>query len=77
MSLSYVDVNGGGAVARHAREPTGTFFCEITTAQFLPRTPTDVMFAAVIALNAYSTVRRCQHGFVEKLYRALQRPAGR
>jgi hypothetical protein len=33
---------------------TGTFFCEITTAQSLPRTPTDVMFAAVIALNAYS-----------------------
>ena len=33
---------------------TGTFFCEMTTAQSLPRTPTDVMFAAVIALNAYS-----------------------
>jgi hypothetical protein len=26
----------------------------MTTAQSLPRTPTDVMFAAVIALNAYS-----------------------
>ena len=33
---------------------TGTFFCEMTTAQSLPRTPNDVMFAAVIALNAYS-----------------------
>jgi hypothetical protein len=33
---------------------TGTFFCEMTTAQSLPRTPSDVMFAAVIALNAYS-----------------------
>jgi hypothetical protein len=33
---------------------TGTFFCEITTAQSLPRTPNDVMFAAVMALNAYS-----------------------
>jgi hypothetical protein len=33
---------------------TGTFFCEMTTAQSLPRTPRDVMFAAVIALNAYS-----------------------
>ena len=33
---------------------TGTFFCEITTAQFLPRTPTEVMLTAVIALNAYS-----------------------
>jgi hypothetical protein len=35
-------------------KPTGTFFCDRTTAQSLPRTPTDVMFAAVIALNAYS-----------------------
>lgn len=26
----------------------------MTTAQFFPRTPTDVMFAAVIALKAYS-----------------------
>lgn len=33
---------------------TGTFFWEMTTAQSLPRTPRDVMFAAVIALNAYS-----------------------
>jgi hypothetical protein len=33
---------------------TGTFFCEMTTAQSLPLTPNDVMFAAVIALNAYS-----------------------
>lgn len=33
---------------------SGTFFCEMTTAQSLPRTPTEVMFAAVMALNAYS-----------------------
>jgi hypothetical protein len=33
---------------------TGTFFCEITTAQLFPLTPTDVMFAAVMALKAYS-----------------------
>jgi hypothetical protein len=33
---------------------TGTFFCEMTTAQSLPLTPTDVMLAAVMALNAYS-----------------------
>lgn len=34
--------------------PTGTFFCDKTTAQSLPRRPTDMMFAAVIALKAYS-----------------------
>ena len=33
---------------------TGTFFCVTTTAQFFPRTPTDVMLAAVMALKAYS-----------------------
>ena len=33
---------------------TGTFFCETTTAQFLPLIPTDVILAAVIALKAYS-----------------------
>lgn len=33
---------------------TGTFFCDNTTAQFFPLTPTDRMFAPVIALNAYS-----------------------
>jgi hypothetical protein len=32
----------------------------MTTAQFLPRTPTEVMFAAVIALKAYSTRRAGQ-----------------
>ena len=37
-----------------ARSLTGTFFCDKTTAQFFPRTPTDVMLAAVIALKAYS-----------------------
>jgi hypothetical protein len=35
---------------------TGTFFCDRTTAQFLPRTPRDVIFAAVMALKAYSIV---------------------
>ena len=33
---------------------TGTFFCERTTAQSLPRIPIEVIFAAVIALKAYS-----------------------
>ena len=37
---------------------SGTFFCEMTTAQSLPRTPTEVMFAAVMALNAYSVERK-------------------
>lgn len=40
-------------VAGHP-ELTGTFFCERTTAQSLPRTPIAMMLAAVIALNAYS-----------------------
>ena len=35
---------------------TGTFFCDMTTAQLFPRTPTEVMFAAVIALKAYSRI---------------------
>jgi hypothetical protein len=35
---------------------TGTFFCVTTTAHSLPRTPTEVMLAAVIALNAYSVM---------------------
>jgi hypothetical protein len=33
---------------------TGTFFWDNTTAQSLPRTPIDMIFAAVMALNAYS-----------------------
>jgi hypothetical protein len=33
---------------------TGTFFCEMTTAQSFPRTPTEVILAAVMALKAYS-----------------------
>ena len=33
---------------------TGTFFCDSTTAQFLPLMPTDKMFAPMIALKAYS-----------------------
>jgi len=35
---------------------TGTFFCDNTTAQSFPYTPTNMMFAAVIALKAYSIV---------------------
>lgn len=35
---------------------TGTFFCVITTAQSFPRMPIAVMFAAVIALKAYSVL---------------------
>ena len=36
---------------------SGTFFWDSTTAQVLPRTATEVIFAAVIALKAYSVVR--------------------
>lgn len=35
-------------------KPTGTFFWDRTTAQSFPLTPTDMMFAAVMALKAYS-----------------------
>ncbi len=61
MSLSYSFVVGqlrhldqllDGHWADHSH--TGTFFCERTTAQSLPRTPIDMMFAAVMALKAYS-----------------------
>ena len=40
---------------------TGTFFWDKITAQFLPRTPTDVILAAVIALKAYSEHRYKHH----------------
>jgi hypothetical protein len=33
---------------------TGTFFWDRTTAESFPRTPIDMMFAAVMALKAYS-----------------------
>lgn len=62
------DVGDGGGVHElvlclvlvrvHRREGfprhTGTFFCDKTTAQSLPRMPTDMMLAAVMALKAYS-----------------------
>lgn len=54
MSLScHIRQRHGHALGLHQAR-TGTFFCEMTTAQSLPRTPSDVMFAAVMALNAYS-----------------------
>ena len=40
---------------------TGTFFCDSTTAQSLPRTPIAMMLAAVMALKAYSVTLSCQH----------------
>lgn len=43
-----------------ALRPTGTFFCDMTTAQAFPLTPTEVMLAAVMALNAYSGMRVCK-----------------
>ena len=58
MSLSCTSWNVRALLelqANRLRLLTGTFFCERTTAQFLPRTPIDVMFAAVMALNAYSS----------------------
>ena len=61
---------------------TGTFFCEMTTAQSLPRTPTDMMFAAVMALNAYSNHRSDQKagwrlGDAGKLFRSEEEGGGR
>lgn len=53
ISLSYIPAQCAVAFPI-AAVLTGTFFCEITTAQSLPRTPNEVMFAAVIALKAYS-----------------------
>lgn len=40
--------------AARVGQRTGTFFCESTTAHVLPLTPTEVIFAAVMALKAYS-----------------------
>jgi hypothetical protein len=37
---------------------TGTFFCDSTTAQSFPLTPMDIMFAAVMALKAYSELAK-------------------
>lgn len=47
--------------------PTGTFFCDSTTAQCFPLTPTDVMLAAVMALNAYSVVEIFQLSVAHQL----------
>lgn len=60
MSLS---CSLGQSLARqlHPRwrsQRTGTFFWERTTAQSLPLTPIDMMFAAVMALKAYSVRNR-------------------
>ena len=43
-------------ISRTRSEHTGTFFCDSTTAHEFPLTPTDVIFAAVMALKAYSVV---------------------
>lgn len=49
-----IDQVNGLLMQMVAGRHTGTFFCDSTTAQFFPLTPTEVMFAAVIALKAYS-----------------------
>lgn len=62
MSLSFAPYNVRALLdleLNKMRLLTGTFFCERTTAQFFPRTPIDVIFAAVIALNAYSDQSSC------------------
>jgi len=59
MSLSYIEASVPRYRLSKWMQPTGTFFCEMTTAQSLPLTPNDVMFAAVIALNAYSVCPPC------------------
>ena len=64
ISLSYFPMSGPLAPTVHIiqSQPTGTFFCDNTAAQFLPLTPTEVMLAAVIALKAYSrTTRTVSH----------------
>lgn len=48
---------------------TGTFFCDSTTAQFFPRTPTEVILAAVMALKAYSEVANADVNIVCALSR--------
>jgi hypothetical protein len=53
MSLSYRPSTSPRA-SKELWSLTGTFFCDNTTAQSLPLMPTDMMFAAVIALKAYS-----------------------
>jgi hypothetical protein len=45
-----------GGVGGSSGRRTGTFFCEITTAQSFPRRPIEVMLAAVMALKAYSVL---------------------
>jgi hypothetical protein len=47
-NISQIDLIGDGG------QHTGTFFCDNTTAQSLPLTPMDMIFAAVMALKAYS-----------------------
>ena len=59
ISLSYTWVSVPHCRLLWLLQHTGTFFCEMTTAQSLPLTPSDVMFAAVIALNAYSVWPPC------------------
>lgn len=55
ISLSCAGVNSSKAGSQVLRlRHTGTFFCDSTTAQSFPRIPTDMIFAAVIALKAYS-----------------------
>lgn len=54
---------------------TGTFFCDRTTAQSLPRTPIAMMFAAVMALNAYSAYPR-YISFLPLLVRSALWPMG-
>ena len=58
MSLSYhmqsMRMNSPLNQAARADQRTGTFFCDSTTAHVLPLTPTEVIFAAVMALKAYS-----------------------
>lgn len=54
MSLSCTRRGQHGRQTRGSPLRTGTFFWVRTTAQSLPLTPIDVMFAAVMALNAYS-----------------------
>ena len=50
---------GGGGIRRE--HLTGTFFCVMTTAESLPRTPMEVMPPWLIALKAYSGEGNSSH----------------
>ena len=82
MSLSYsYHIISLVRWSRPVNHHTGTFFCESTTAQSLPLTPMDMIFAAVMALKAYSRQRtlfslliRDSSSSFRRIYRLWKKP---